>query len=352
MQILSIYPFVFEGKFYDSSKLCQNKTCIKKCKEKNCLKVNLEETNTISCSKGYDVVIKKFGDNKFIFNGLIFNSNDSVPKGRKEARRDWLVNEIEFDSHMTMLSQTMQYLENDINETIIKRLSMFHDFKSSLNVFYDCTQDIIHSLPGANFEDKLNNSETSYKNLYNALDLITSQLGMIDVVSNPKSIVFGAKKEINIYKLFDKIKYLFEHHRITRERNVEIEIETENHRYIRNSMCYESIEFIPLILLDNALKYSSPYSTVQIRLQDKNNSVKVAVKNIGPLVKDENMQKIFNKFYRGEHGEQHTRRGLGVGLWVAQSILKNHDSQLYYEKDNNANGDIGLNIFEFELTTI
>ncbi len=93
-------------------------------------------------------------------------------------------------------------------------------------------------------------------------------------------------------------------------------------------------------------------STVKIEFKQQYDKVLVKVKNIGPFVKDGNILKIFEKFYRGETGEEHTSHGLGVGLWIAREILKTHNSKINYFKDNQAEGDIGLNIFEFELKTI
>ena len=46
------------------------------------------------------------------------------------------------------------------------------------------------------------------------------------------------------------------------------------------------------------------------------------------------------------------KEGIGMGLWIAQQVLKAHSSVLHYDKDNRATGKIGLNIFEFELSTV
>jgi hypothetical protein len=71
---------------------------------------------------------------------------------------------------------------------------------------------------------------------------------MIDVIINPRSIEFGNKKVINVYRLFEKIKILFGHLAVKR-RGITIKLISEN--WVKDSYCYESIEFIPLILLDN-----------------------------------------------------------------------------------------------------
>jgi light-regulated signal transduction histidine kinase (bacteriophytochrome) len=349
---ISKYPFILNGKFYDSVELVQNKTCVEKCKEKDCLSLSKSPSNLSEyvCSKGYDNLLVRSGDSNIILNGLIYKTNRTVPDGRKKAREEYIIDKKSILLFTNKITEIDNYLRKTINETTEKNFSMFHDFKTSMKIFFICTQDIISKQSGYTFEEKLEGSDDSIKELYHALNLITSQLGMIDVIINPISIKFGNKKTINIYKLFHKISILFKH--LADKKNVEIELVNERGAYIKDSNCYESIEFIPLILLDNALKYSVQPSTIKIEISQQFNKAKVKVKNIGPFVKDENAIKIFDKFFRDDSGKQFTKQGIGMGLWIAQQILIEHSSVLTYDKDRGASGDIGLNIFEFEIPTI
>jgi len=350
-QTLSKYPFVINDQFYDSLELKQNKTCIDKCNSKDCKNLSLSYQNNQEyiCSKGYNNVLLIIGRLKFIINGLIYTDNSTVPQGRKDVRTNWIVKRDDVFLFAKKISEIEAYLNERILETTENNFSMFHDFKTSMSIFFNCTQDIINKLPGNSFEEKLKNSDASYKDLYNSLELITSQLGMIDVIINPKSIEFGNKRAINLYRLFEKVKILFGH-LATKKRDISINIISE--AWIKDCYCHESIEFIPLILLDNALKYSVPDSEIEIKLEQSYNNIKVIVKNIGPFVSEENKDKIFDKFFRDESGIKFSREGIGMGLWIAQQILEAHQSKLYYYRDLNKTGPIGLNIFSFDLRTI
>ena len=350
---LSKYPFIHKGVFYDTVELLQNKTCLEKCETKDCLNLLLNTINKTqyNCSKGYDNTLILIGDFKVIVNGLIFDSNIKVPAGRKHVRQAWIIKRDFVQLFITKIEEIEKHLIKRENETIEKNFSMFHDFKTSMNIFFNCTEDIINSLPGGIFEEKLSNSDDSHQALYHSLRLITTQLGMIDVVINPVSISFGTKREINIYKLFDKMRLLFGH-LSAKKRNVTIELTNINGAYINNSYCFDSIEFIPLILIDNALKYSAPDSTIIIEIRQLYGRAKITVKNIGPFVSDENKEKIFDKFFRDEAAKAYSKEGIGMGLWVAQQILQAHQSKIFYYKDTNETRQLGLNIFEFELQTV
>jgi hypothetical protein len=349
---ISKYPFVHENGFFNSKDLNQNKTCFDKCKEKDCV-IFLNDNNDNGleyvCSKGYNNYLISFPDFKCILNGLIFENNKTVPNGRKEVRKEWFVNKLSLVTFVEKLFEIEKHIENRVLKSTEKNFSMFHDFKTSMTIFFNCTQDIINQLPGDNFLEKLENSDNSYRDLYNALELITSQLGMIDVILNPKSIEFGNKKRINIYRLFEKMKILFCHLSSKKE---EINFKLISEAWVKDSYCYDSIEFIPLILLDNALKYSVKDSEVEIKFEQRHDNLKVIIKNIGPSVKDGNEKRIFEKFFRDDPAKTFSKEGIGMGLWIAQEILKKHDSELFYFKDKKESRPIGLNVFEFDIKTI
>ncbi|WP_127132980.1 sensor histidine kinase [Pseudoflavitalea rhizosphaerae] len=352
---LSKFPYIANGEFFDSVELKQNKTCLTKCKQRDCIAALSTAMNGAEyiCQQGYNNTLMRFKEFSVIINGMIFQDNASIPKGRLAVREKWIVAKEDVTLFQRKMTEIEGYIDQKEAESIEKNFSMFHDFKTSMNIFFNCTQDIIRSLPGTTFENKLDTSDAAYQTLYHALGLITSQLGMIDVIINPRSILLGNKtNEINIYKLFDKVQKLF-YHIVLKKRNVSIKLSNIGGAYIKNSLCYDSIEFVPLVLIDNAIKYSAPDSTIDVEIrQFYYGKLKVSVKSIGPFVKDENKDKIFDKFFRDEGAVEFAKSGIGMGLWIAQQVLAAHNSKLYYFKDNNAAGKIGLNIFEFELSTI
>lgn len=349
--VLSKYPFVHNSNFYSTVELGQNKTCLERCDEKDCLRLlSLNEARQeYRCSKGYDNILLKIGEFKVVLNGLIYKSNNVVPLGRKEVRKNWIIDREEVLLFIKKIEEIERNLIKRENETTIKNFSIFHDFKTSMKLLYTCTENIIANLPGESFEEKLTSSGDSYQALYHSLSLLTSQLRLIDIIINPQSISFGTKKSINIYQLFDKVKRLFEH---LAERRRDITLNLYPEARIQNSYCYDSIEFIPLILLDNALKYAIPDSEIEIKLEQRYGKATVIVKNIGPMVGDENKEKIFEKFFRDPSAEAFTKEGIGMGLWLAQEILHSHNSKLQYFKGQHETNKYGLNVFTFDLPTI
>lgn len=80
------------------------------------------------------------------------------------------------------------------------------------------------------------------------------------------------------------------------------------------------------ILIDNAVKYSDENSVIRIILSKKNDTVEFSVNNRGNVIAKEDIDHIFDRFYRAE--KSRTTKGYGLGLSIAQNIVQNMNGKL------------------------
>lgn len=73
-------------------------------------------------------------------------------------------------------------------------------------------------------------------------------------------------------------------------------------------------------LLDNAVKYGA--DTISVLLKDTPDHSVLTVKDNGIGIPVKEQKAIFDKFYRVEKGNIHTTKGLGLGLYYIQQIVK------------------------------
>lgn len=346
---LSKYPFTDGADFFSVDELTQNKTCQSKCKERDCLAKlqGLAHRQEYVCSHGYNCIAIKLGNLRVLLNGLIFEDNKKVPAGRREVRKEWVLREMDVMLFIGKMESVEKYLIDEIQHNTQNNFAIFHDFKTATDIIYACVQDLVHEQPGSDFLQKVENSRDSIRSLYESLGLITTQLGLMDVIVNPTSITYGNKRTMNLYKNFDRLTRLFDH--IARKRHIILNLINSKGAYIRDIICYDSMELVPLILLDNAIKYSKPDTTIHVKLTQLPNRVKCVVENYGPTVSDGNTERIFEKFYRDPSAVGFNRKGIGMGLWIARQVLQAHASNVRYHKDVKETGGIGWNILEFEV---
>ena len=77
-----------------------------------------------------------------------------------------------------------------------------------------------------------------------------------------------------------------------------------------------------LNLLDNAVKFSAPGTTVTVRLKEEENRFIVQVADQGPGIPDEERERVFGKFQRGSRTAKD--EGFGLGLHLVHQIIEGH----------------------------
>jgi signal transduction histidine kinase len=81
-------------------------------------------------------------------------------------------------------------------------------------------------------------------------------------------------------------------------------------------------------LLDNALKYSTPASSIEIEIDLRDGAVVVTMRTKGLVVAAADRERIFERFYRAP-GAQHCSAGTGLGLSIVKTIATDHQGHVW-----------------------
>ncbi len=87
-------------------------------------------------------------------------------------------------------------------------------------------------------------------------------------------------------------------------------------------------------VIDNAVKYSSAGDRVTIKAYESGENVVVSVRDTGVGIKQSDLAKVKTKFYKANH----TRRGSGIGLAVADEIISMHGGSLSIDSEGEGLG--------------
>lgn len=93
----------------------------------------------------------------------------------------------------------------------------------------------------------------------------------------------------------------------------------------------QHIKQMAAIFIDNALKYSKDGGTVRVSLTRENDKTVFYVYNTGTGVKEEDKDKIFERFYRSDESRNRATGGYGLGLAIAKSIIDRHKFKVSVE---------------------
>ncbi|MFZ5966460.1 MAG: sensor histidine kinase [Bacillota bacterium] len=101
----------------------------------------------------------------------------------------------------------------------------------------------------------------------------------------------------------------------------------------------ESVKQVVTILFDNAIKYSNENGQVDISLTKAKRQVVFTIKNSGKGITAQDLQKVFDRFFRADPSRTHETGSYGLGLSIAKTII------------DRLGGEIHVKSVEDELTT-
>lgn len=90
----------------------------------------------------------------------------------------------------------------------------------------------------------------------------------------------------------------------------------------------EQIKQVAIILLDNAIRYSNDCGSITVNLAIQNKEAVLSVKNTGLGIEKENIDKVFDRFYRTDNSRNRQTGGHGLGLAIAKSIIDEHEGSI------------------------
>ena len=89
-------------------------------------------------------------------------------------------------------------------------------------------------------------------------------------------------------------------------------------------------------VLDNAVKYSPPGGEVRISVEEYEVYLAIHVTDEGPGIDEEDMAKIFGRFYRSSEVQQ--EEGVGIGLYLTREIVAKEDGYIKAVPNNRRTG--------------
>ncbi len=103
------------------------------------------------------------------------------------------------------------------------------------------------------------------------------------------------------------------------------------------------IERLVGILADNALKYSDEGCEITFALRQNKDCVCLTCSNVCRELKNDDINRLFERFYRREESHSNEREGFGLGLSIAQAITELHNGSI------SASVSDGIVTFEVKL---
>ncbi|PEB03349.1 two-component sensor histidine kinase [Bacillus cereus] len=115
--------------------------------------------------------------------------------------------------------------------------------------------------------------------------------------------------------------------------HLSVEIEKKELHVHKNICSFEvianqgRIEQVIVNFITNAIRYTPNKEDIIISTIDEKDRIKVCIENKGTHIEEEQLDKIWDRFYRVDTARQRSQGGTGLGLAISKNILELHDAE-------------------------
>ncbi|EEL64416.1 hypothetical protein bcere0025_28380 [Bacillus cereus F65185] len=219
-------------------------------------------------------------------------------------------------SYIHQLQQDIEkekQLENTRKEFIA---GVSHELKTPLSIMKSCISIL---------EDGVASNKKEY--YFKAMSKEVDKMDMLIIdmleLANFESGTY--KMEMDVFHIDEMIDYICEQltsditakQLYVHKQLSKIEVVANQHR----------IEQVITNFITNAIRYTPEQENIIISTIEENERVKVCVENKGAHIAPEHLEKIWDRFYRGDTSRQRSKGGTGLGLAISKNILELHDAE-------------------------
>ena len=128
-------------------------------------------------------------------------------------------------------------------------------------------------------------------------------------------------------------------------KRLEVEFESQDERMYVNADS-DAIYQVLYNLCHNAVKFSNEGGLLKISIKRiKNKKILIEVYNDGQGISKEDLQYVFERFYKSDKSRGLDKTGAGLGLFISKTIIEAHDEKIWVESEYGKNCS-----FKFTLT--
>lgn len=166
--------------------------------------------------------------------------------------------------------------------------------------------------------NRINKSVDRLIYLVQDLDMITElEKGRINIQNQSFNIVALAKEVIDLLEIKAENK------------NIKLTLNHSSNYPLKTIGDIEKIQQVLINLVVNAINYSDENTEIKIEFKIIDNRIKISVIDQGFGIKNDDLSRIFERFYRVDKSRNRNQGGSGLGLAIVKHILEAHQQKIY-----------------------
>ena len=254
------------------------------------------------------------------------------------SKQDW-----SYESSVILIYSDITQIRNT---EILKRdffVNASHELKSPLTTIIGSTDLIAQGIvkDEETKTDLINRIESEAKRMNN---LVMDMLVLSEYETQKQET---QKQLINPKKVIDEVVNNLDV--LVKEKGIEIHIESEEANIF---IGFEEIYQIFKNLLENAIKYGKNQGNVWVKTYTENSDFIISVKDDGIGIPKNDINRVFERFYRVDKARSKSTGGTGLGLSIVKHIILNYNGHIELSSEEDMGTEVLIFIPKTEIKVL
>ncbi|MBT27578.1 MAG: two-component sensor histidine kinase [Flavobacteriaceae bacterium] len=277
------------------------------------------------------------------FSSLFFFTNFFIYKRVQEISEQIFPNDSNISrtvtTNMDEMLEEIKKLDNERKSELVQmreqenfRREFIGNLAHELKTPIFTSQSYILTLLDGAYKDK-NVNKKYLKIAGKAIDRLNFIIKDLDLITKLETGDSNLKKSnFNIVQLIENVIELLEIS--ASKKNIKLVVDHSPKQSVKVNADKEKIEHVLTNLIENSIKYGKESGTTEIIVQEVlENKLLIRVTDNGIGVENNNLERLFERFYRVDQTGNRSTGGSGLGLAIVKHIIDAHDEKIFVESE-------------------
>lgn len=219
-------------------------------------------------------------------------------------------------------ANTLLQKKDQIKDEYVLRVT--HDIKSHLATIQSCLGMVVNKVVGPHDEQKVEFVDRAYTRTIKLTNFVKTLLKLTQMRLNDKLEIDVFSLRDTVHNAVAAVRTKAEDKSITLNCDVEPSIDTISGNQF-------SIEEVFTNLLLNAIRYTPEKGTVTIGAKNGMDCVVIEVADTGIGIPADELDDVFDEFFRASNARKFQKDGTGLGLSIAKYIVERHGGKIWID---------------------
>ncbi|KYG58900.1 ATP-binding protein [Planococcus maritimus] len=220
-------------------------------------------------------------------------------------------------------NMTEQHRLEKLREDFIANVS--HELRTPIAMLQGYSEALLDDV-GASEEERNEMTKIIYEESQRMGRLVTDLLNLARLESGHMRLY---KELVQFNNAIERMTLKFS--QAAKEKGIELSFTTDLDDWSAAELDEDRIEQVMTNLIDNALRHTPQGGQVQVLVENMGDYAKVSINDTGAGISDEDLEFVFERFYKADKARTLGKGGTGLGLAIASNIIKAHSGEIRAE---------------------